>query len=622
MNTNELSELNEAVATAETMEAKAKALNSLASKLSEQFCYDEAITAAKEVLLIATEAAIDLQQGRALNILGSISHDQGVFPVALEYFQQSLALFELLNDKHRVAVVLGNIGLVYRNLSEYGKAVEFYHKALEIDEELDNSSGIARHLGNIGNVYLLLGDYHKALEYYHKALSLAEELGNSSAIATHTSNIGNVYLYLSDNTNALEYYHKALAIQENLEDKIGIAIAIGNIAGVYSFLLDYQKSLEYYYKALDFYEELGSKSGMADMNGNIGIVNHQLKDYSSSLLHHYKALSMNQELGNTTGVAFNTSSLGALYGEKKFEGYNPVKAEEYLLQAIELNQELGSKHDLYLNHEVLSELYDQIGEGTKAYNHYKIFHELEKEVQNEAMKKQAEQLNYERKTVEREKQIAVDRAKHEATEQLLHNVLPPSIAAKMLGGAKLIAEKLDNVTVLFADIVGFTKLSQQISPEELVQGLDMIFSEFDILAEKYGLEKIKTIGDAYMVVAGAPVPRIDHAEVMAIMAMEMQETIKKFSSITTKSRIEIRIGIHTGEVVAGVIGRKKFAYDLWGDAVNTASRMESHSVPGKIHVTEEFRKAVGSKFYFYERGELDIKGKGMMKTYFLEKATL
>ncbi|MBS1538918.1 MAG: tetratricopeptide repeat protein [Bacteroidetes bacterium] len=621
MNNNELNEFNEAVAHAETIEAKAIALNILASKLSEQFCFSEAITAAKEVLLIATEVKIDLQQGRALNILGNVSLDQGHFHVALEYFHQSLALFESLNDNSRIAVVLGNIGLVYRSISDYRNAIEYYQKALAIDEELENSSGIARHLGNIGNVYLILGDYQKALEFYHKALTLAEKLGNTSGIATHTGNIGTVYLYLEDYPNALEYFQKALVIQEQLDDKLGVAITISNIAGVYSFLKDFPKSLEWYHKALGLYEELCNKSGMANTNGNIGIVYHQLKEYSNALEHQTKALSMNEELDNTIGIAFNTSNLGALFGEEDFVGYDTVKAEEYLLRAITLNQELGTKQDLYKNHEILSELYSQIGEGTKAYHHYKIYHELEKDVQNETLKKQAEQLNYERKTTEREMQIAVDRAKHEATEQLLHNVLPPSIAAQMLGGAKLIAEKLDNVTVLFADIVGFTKLSQQISPEELVRGLDMIFSEFDILAEKYGVEKIKTIGDAYMVVAGAPIPRSDHAKVMAIMAIEMQEIIKKFSSTTTRATIEIRIGIHTGEVVAGVIGRKKFAYDLWGDAVNTASRMESHSVPGKIHVSEDFKEAVNeSSFTFIPRGEIDIKGKGIMKTYFLEQS--
>ncbi|MBL7997394.1 MAG: adenylate/guanylate cyclase domain-containing protein [Candidatus Kapabacteria bacterium] len=313
-----------------------------------------------------------------------------------------------------------------------------------------------------------------------------------------------------------------------------------------------------------------------------------------------------------------------------------------------MNVQLENKWSLKENYKDLAELYEKQGRWRESHFHFKKYHDLEKEVQTEEAKKQAELLDYERKQSEREKHIAVERAKHEATEQLLHNVLPPSIARRMVAGENLIAEKLPNVSVLFADIVGFTKLSQRISAEELVEGLDRIFSTFDTLAESYGLEKIKTIGDAYMVVAGAPEPRADHAEVMAAFAFEMVEAIQEFSSIGTGEQIQLRIGIHSGEVVAGVIGKKKFAYDLWGDAVNTASRMESHGEAGRIHVSEEFVRmlfpsqtlpdrdgfsvpdesftlSIGEgrgedKVRAIPRGDLDIKGKGRMKTYFLERA--
>lgn len=401
-----------------------------------------------------------------------------------------------------------------------------------------------------------------------------------------------------------------------------MAANISNIGGVYFYMKNYPKALEYYLEAVSIVDELGNKLDMAEFLSSIGNVYIALADYENALKYFYEALTMNTELGNKFGIASNISSLGNLYGEKKYQKYDGAKSEEYLLQSILLHGELGAKKNVLYSHQTLSGLYDQTGEIAKAYKHFKIYHDLEKEVQSEEAKKQAEQLDYERKTVEREKQAAIDRAKHEATEQLLHNVLPPSIATKMLSGTKLIAEKLNDVTVLFADIVNFTKLSQRISPEELVQGLDLIFSEFDLLVEQHGLEKIKTIGDAYMVVAGAPSPRSDHAQIMAVMAIDMQETIKKFSSVTTGAPIEIRIGIHTGEVVAGVIGKKKFQYDLWGDAVNTASRMESHGEAGKIHCTEEFKKKIEAikspQFYFLERDEMEIKGKGRMKTYFLE----
>ena len=205
---------------------------------------------------------------------------------------------------------------------------------------------------------------------------------------------------------------------------------------------------------------------------------------------------------------------------------------------------------------------------------------------------------------------------HDKSTSLLHNILPVTIAEKLKSEPGIIADKFDSVSVLFADIVGFTEMSQRFSPGELVNGLNRVFSEFDNLTEKYQLEKIKTIGDAYMVSGGLPGRDPNHLQKMANLAIEMQEKIKDFS-IDTHSELQIRIGIHTGPAVAGVIGAKKFAYDLWGDTVNTASRMESHGVPGKINVTEAVRIKLKEHFKFESRGEIDVKGKGKIKSYFL-----
>ncbi|MGL5063815.1 MAG: adenylate/guanylate cyclase domain-containing protein, partial [Microcoleus sp.] len=185
----------------------------------------------------------------------------------------------------------------------------------------------------------------------------------------------------------------------------------------------------------------------------------------------------------------------------------------------------------------------------------------------------------------------------------------------------IIADTFNDVTVLFADIVGFTQLSSQVSPTELVSWLNEIFSEFDQLAEKHGLEKIKTIGDAYMVVGGLPMPRLDHAEAIAEMALDMQQAVVEFSK-THDRDFSIRIGINSGPVVAGVIGIKKFIYDLWGDTVNTASRMESHSLPGRIQVTSETYQILLDKFLLENRGIIEVKGKGQMNTYWLKSRKL
>lgn len=204
----------------------------------------------------------------------------------------------------------------------------------------------------------------------------------------------------------------------------------------------------------------------------------------------------------------------------------------------------------------------------------------------------------------------------EKSEKLLLNILPASIAEQLKHRPDTIADSFDKVAVLFADIVGFTELATRISPIELVDLLNQIFSIFDKLAEKHQLEKIKTIGDAYLVVSGLPVPRQDYMEAIANMALDMQEAIKLFNAETGQT-FRMRIGISSGPVVAGVIGLKKFVYDLWGDTVNTASRLESHGIPDYIQVCNTTYECLKQEYLLLERGKIQIKGKGEMLTYLL-----
>jgi guanylate cyclase len=193
-------------------------------------------------------------------------------------------------------------------------------------------------------------------------------------------------------------------------------------------------------------------------------------------------------------------------------------------------------------------------------------------------------------------------AEHARSEELLLNVLPASIAERLKREPGVVAEAHPAVTVLFADVAGFTQFVQRTSAPEVVELLDRVFSAFDELADRHGLEKIKTIGDAYMVVGGLPEPRPDHAEAVAAMALEMLDAVRAMA----QPDLEIRIGIDTGPVIAGVIGRRKFSYDLWGDTVNTASRMESHGVPGRIQVTPAVEARLRDRFRFERRGRVEV----------------
>jgi PAS domain S-box-containing protein len=218
---------------------------------------------------------------------------------------------------------------------------------------------------------------------------------------------------------------------------------------------------------------------------------------------------------------------------------------------------------------------------------------------------------------DRKQAEAALRQEQEKSEQLLLNILPEAIATQLKHSPGTLAKQFEEVTILFADIVGFTPLSERLGPIELVNLLNQIFSQFDRLAERHGLEKIKTIGDAYMVVGGLPVPRADHAEAIAEMALEMQIAIAQLQTEVQES-VQIRIGINTGPVVAGVIGIKKFIYDLWGDAVNMAARMEAHGQPGKIQVTGATYERLKNKYLLEERGAIVVKGKGETIAYWLE----
>jgi class 3 adenylate cyclase len=207
-------------------------------------------------------------------------------------------------------------------------------------------------------------------------------------------------------------------------------------------------------------------------------------------------------------------------------------------------------------------------------------------------------------------------AEQEKSERLLLNILPRPIAERLKQGQVTIADHFAEVTVLFADLVDFTPLSARISPKELVSLLNEIFSTFDQLAERYGLEKIKTVGDAYLVVGGLPTPRPDHAAAIAEMALAMQQAVARLSA-ELEEPFSLRIGINTGPVVAGVIGAKKFSYDLWGDTVNLASRMESHGLAGQIQVSPATYECLAANYDFEERGCIPVKGKGEVRTYLL-----
>ena len=238
----------------------------------------------------------------------------------------------------------------------------------------------------------------------------------------------------------------------------------------------------------------------------------------------------------------------------------------------------------------------------------RVLSAIEKKRLRNFEKMRLNELEAEKELLEREQ---------EKSERLLLNILPRIIAARLMQGESVIADKHDSVTVAFADLVGFSEFSRSTPPAAIVTLLNRIFTAFDIVVERRGAEKIKTIGDSYMFVSGIPAERPDHAEVVADCALEMLEAFKKLNA-ALGTKLEIRFGINTGTVVAGIIGKRKFAYDLWGDAVNVASRMESSGAPGMIHISQSTFDAISGKFLCESRGSVNCKGIGEVPGYYLQ----
>ncbi|MBS1537713.1 MAG: tetratricopeptide repeat protein [Bacteroidetes bacterium] len=599
---------------------------------------DVAIALCEEVLLQADEWNMLPLQQKIWNLLGQV-YIHSSYEKALEYYGKVLSADKERGDEVMVVRATNNLGSVYARYWDFPRAFEYYEKALSGFEALGDRRSFGGTKVNMGRVYLMLNNYEKALQCFNEGISIFDELGEKPFRLIATNLVAQVYSTLGNHTLSLEYQQQLLADQEELGQKYGIATALSNIGTLYAHLGTYDLSLEYLGKGLAIQEECGLKGSVAQSLVNIGNVYKVLGEYDKALEYFLKALALWEELGQKAGIANAVADIGHVYSSPNYEGFDAEKAEEYLLKAIAMNTEIGHNFHLADEHRILTELYERQKRYTEALVHYKKHHEFQKILLNEEALKTAEKYKQEREIAEREKEIALEKARTDAkltaTTGLLHKVLPESIAARMIEGDEEIADYYPQVSILFADIAGFTPISTDMPAFMVVRFLNFVFREFDRIIKKHGCEKIKTIGDGYMAIAGAPDKCEDHAERITAAALEMQQPIYLPEDIRSElpegTKLGVRIGLHTGSVVAGVIGEERFVWDVYSDAVNTAARMESHGVPDKIHVTQDFVRQLQNRFattkntthglIFEKRGEMEIKGKGMMKTYFLEQST-
>jgi adenylate cyclase len=521
------------------------------------------------------------------NNIGNIYLYLSDYPKTLEYYQKSLTIYEQLGNKVGIAANLSNIGIVYTYLSDQSKALGYYQKALTINEQLSNKYGIATNLGNIGNVYGNLSDYPKALEYYQKALIIFEQLGNKLSIALNLDNIGTIYKNLSDYPKALEYDQKALKIEEEIGDKNGIARVYNNTGIVYQKQGKLNEALKYETKGLSLSLEIGANDWIKEAYGELAVIDSAMNNFKGAYENHKLYMQVNDSIFNIEKDK-KITTLAMKYDFAKVQ--DSTKAEQAKKDTITLKE--TQKQKLVRN--------GFIGGFAVVLLFAGIFF-------------------IQRNRIAKEKKISDTEKKR--SEELLLNILPYEVAEELKQNGRSDAKTFSMATVMFTDFKDFTAVSERVSGELLVAELDYCFSAFDNIIQKYRVEKIKTVGDAYICASGLPVLNYTHAADMVNAAIEVKNFMlnrKKEKEARGEIPFEIRIGIHTGPVVAGIVGVKKFAYDIWGDTVNLAARMESSGEAGKINISGSTYELVKDKFNCVHRGKIQAKNKGEVDMYFVE----
>jgi len=608
----------------------------------------------------------------ALNTLGVSYHARSNYTIALEYFQKSLVIREEIGDKESIPVLLSNIGSIYETLDNYPKALEYFQKSLVIFEEIGDKNRSAGSLTNIGTVYKNQGNYLLALEYVKKALLIDEEFGNNRGISIHLYNIGNIYSSLGNYPRALEYFQKSLVIFEEIGDKRSSAGSLANIGSIKVRQGNYSSALEYLQKSLTISEELGFKEAMITALQSIGKIYSKQGNYSSALEYLQKSLTISEELGKKSKTTASLlESIGNIYSKQG----NYSSALEYCKSSLNLAEDIGALVQIKYACQCLYDSYKALGQNSQALLYLEKVKVLEDSLQTEETAKKLEQMEFakimlqdsianaeearrveeaHREEVRKKNQTRnwsiaggllalllaggfysrwryvrktknIIEKERDRSDNLLLNILPADIAEELKENGRADARDFDMVSILFSDFKNFTQHSAQLSAAELVKEINVCFEAFDGIMEKYGIEKIKTIGDAYMAAGGLPVPSDDSVKSTVLAALDMQEFImsrKAAQAALGEPAFEMRIGIHTGPVVAGIVGVKKFQYDIWGDAVNTASRMESNSMPGKVNISENTYNLLKNDpdLSFESRGKIQVKGKGELEMYFVDKS--
>jgi len=575
---------------------------------------EKALLYAKRTLTISDQIGYQKGIGNSYNSMGAINMFNGNYPAAMDFFNKSLEIRIKINDKRGVSGSHNNIGNTFYEQGNFPEALKHYIASLKICEELNDKKLIAGSYITIGNIYLVQTNYPEALKNYSASLKLNKELGYDKGTAECYGSLGNLYLHLNNSSEALKNMMAALKIFAKLEDKMGTAITYINIGEIYSKEKKYEESLKYYFDGLKIYEEIGDKDNIANIYNCIGRSFTKLSKYKDAESYLKRALSLSREIGNIENIKlsyFNLTLLDSSLGNYK------SALEDHKLFVNYKDSLINKENTKKIIQQQMQYEFDKKESLTRASQEKKDAMESQK--RNALLVGFLVMLVFALVFLRQRNKIAKGKEKSDA---LLLNILPEEVAEELKQHGYSEARTFNSVTVMFTDFKDFTKVSEKVSPEALVLELHTCFSAFDGILQKYKIEKIKTIGDAYMCVSGMPVINDTHALDMANAAFEiMNYMINRKVEKTARGEFffEVRVGLNTGTVVAGIVGIKKFSYDIWGDTVNVASRMENSSEPGKINVSGSTFELVKDHFNCEYRGKIQAKNKGEIDMYYLNK---
>lgn len=593
----------------------------LLNSLSKNYFNDNPDTSVK----IASDAKalaekIDFKNGLALSLknMGIGYYLQGKYIEAIKTWQQAIEVYTLLNDKKGVANMLSNQGAVYFNQGDDAKALELHLQSLKMSEDIGDTLRILTSLNNIGAVYLnKSATYQKALDYFKRSFSMANAINDLYLIGTAAANLGELYYKLNDDSTALKYLTVSIRAYKGTEDA---PYSLNYLGRVYVRQKQFDLALETHTEAFEISKKLDTKLDMTQSLVALAQAYQAKGDNDKAIDNYIKAIQEGTPLNATSELrdAYQGLTLAYAYKKEFVEAFNfqtLLLAIKDTIYNLTTDKKLGTLQFGF-------DLEKKQGEINLLAKDQKI---KEQALQRQKLIRNGFMGGFavvglfagvfflQRNRISKEKK---------RSDELLLNILPEETAEELKSTGSAKTKSFDSVSVLFTDFKNFTQASEKLSPEDLVQEINYCYSEFDMIVSKHGIEKIKTIGDAYMCAGGLPVKNSTHPIDVVKAGIEMQQFIERNKKEREEKNLpffELRLGIHTGPVVAGVVGTKKFAYDIWGDTVNTASRMESSGEIGKVNISGSTYELIKEKFNCEHRGKVKAKNKGEIDMYFVEQ---